>query len=246
MVAIKAIETIYNGYRFRSRLEARWAVFFDTLGIKYEYEKEGFELEGKRYLPDFWLPDLNIWIEIKGDKPTKEEEHKAGLLALYTRKRVYIFSGQIPMPPKDDYSFMEDGADVFFGYGGDEQHNWCECPTCHVIGIEYAGMADRLCDCHSNCKVYGFNSPRLITAYTAARQARFEHHDRAAKGNATNLEKLKELSVFFGIPLQNLIDDTPFHRPARTWATEDEEAEYAYHLSLQSDPYERAMYEQRA
>ena len=36
---IKAIETIYNGYRFRSRLEARWAVFFDEMGIKYEWQK---------------------------------------------------------------------------------------------------------------------------------------------------------------------------------------------------------------
>ena len=35
---IKAVQTEYNGYKFRSRLEARWAVFFDTLGIEYEYE----------------------------------------------------------------------------------------------------------------------------------------------------------------------------------------------------------------
>lgn len=51
---IKAIETEYNGYKFRSRLEARWAVFFDALGLDYEYEPEGFELEnGIKYLPDF-------------------------------------------------------------------------------------------------------------------------------------------------------------------------------------------------
>lgn len=37
---IKAIETVYNGYRFRSRLEARWAVFFDEMGVQYEYEAE--------------------------------------------------------------------------------------------------------------------------------------------------------------------------------------------------------------
>jgi hypothetical protein len=41
---IKAIETRYKGYRFRSRLEARWAVFFDALGVEWEYEKEGFDL----------------------------------------------------------------------------------------------------------------------------------------------------------------------------------------------------------
>jgi hypothetical protein len=53
---VKAIETAYKGYRFRSRLEARWAVFFDALGIVWEYEKEGFELPSGRYLPDFWIP----------------------------------------------------------------------------------------------------------------------------------------------------------------------------------------------
>lgn len=64
---IKAIETIYNGYRFRSRLEARWAVFFDELNIKYEYEPEGFMLsDGTRYLPDFYLSDFGYYVEVKG------------------------------------------------------------------------------------------------------------------------------------------------------------------------------------
>ena len=67
MSKIKAIETLYNGYRFRSRLEARWAVFFDAAGVKYEYEPEGFDLgDGIYYLPDFYLPDLNYYAEVKG------------------------------------------------------------------------------------------------------------------------------------------------------------------------------------
>ena len=33
---IKAIETEYDGHRFRSRLEARWAVFFNAVGLTYE------------------------------------------------------------------------------------------------------------------------------------------------------------------------------------------------------------------
>lgn len=70
---IKAIETAYAGCRFRSRTEARWAVFFDALGLTWEYEKEGFELPSGRYLPDFWLPDLGGWIEVKGTWPTSAE-----------------------------------------------------------------------------------------------------------------------------------------------------------------------------
>ena len=74
---MKAIETIYNGYRFRSRLEARWAVFFDEMGIKYEYEPEGFELsDGTRYLPDFYLPELKCYVEIKHSEAIKVSREK--------------------------------------------------------------------------------------------------------------------------------------------------------------------------
>jgi hypothetical protein len=74
---IPAIETSYNGYKFRSRLEARWARFFDVLGVKYEYEPEGFDLSkiphigeyldpsDTWYLPDFWLPRQGCYMEIK-------------------------------------------------------------------------------------------------------------------------------------------------------------------------------------
>lgn len=82
---IKPIETIYNGYRFRSRLEARWAVFFDAIGQEYEYEPEGFELsDGTMYLPDFYLEGVrgrgtsNIYIEIKGNLDS-ESLHKIDL-----------------------------------------------------------------------------------------------------------------------------------------------------------------------
>ena len=65
---IKPIETCYNGYRFWSRLEARWAVFFDTGNIKYEYEPEGYKLDNEsKYLPDFYLPSLDIHVEVKRD-----------------------------------------------------------------------------------------------------------------------------------------------------------------------------------
>src|ERR1039457_3106365 len=68
-MTIEAIETDYAGYRFRSRLEARWAVFFRHLGIRWDYEPQGYRVgPAKRpYLPDFWLPDLGTWVEVKGD-----------------------------------------------------------------------------------------------------------------------------------------------------------------------------------
>lgn len=79
---LKAIPTRFDGYVFRSRLEARWAVFFKALGVPYEYEPEGFELsDGTHYLPDFWLPTLRMWAEVKPAPFTDEEDRKARLLA---------------------------------------------------------------------------------------------------------------------------------------------------------------------
>jgi hypothetical protein len=69
MAIIRAIETHYDGYKFRSRLEARWAVFFNKVNIEWEYEPQGLELKtpaGRiRYLPDFWL-GTGQWAEVKG------------------------------------------------------------------------------------------------------------------------------------------------------------------------------------
>ena len=63
---IKPILTDYGDYRFRSRLEARWALFFDRVGIAWDYEPEGFSLPvNGRYLPDFWLPESACYVEIK-------------------------------------------------------------------------------------------------------------------------------------------------------------------------------------
>lgn len=75
---IKAIPTYYKGVNFRSRLEARWAVIFDRLGIDWRYETEGYDIEideglSIRYLPDFVLcggsvrcPDP-LFVEVKGN-----------------------------------------------------------------------------------------------------------------------------------------------------------------------------------
>jgi|GEM_PF-949965 len=77
-----AIETHYNGRAFRSRIEARWAVVFDALGIRWHYEHEGYDLAGLRYLPDFWLPDMHVFVEIKGDTPSENDLEKCKRLAV--------------------------------------------------------------------------------------------------------------------------------------------------------------------
>lgn len=94
---IRAIQTTYKGYRFRSRLEARWAVFFDTLGIRWEYEPEGFELpDGRRYLPDFRFGMRDDSPECYGEvKPLQafESAPKAQEFAWGKRCTVYGLDG---------------------------------------------------------------------------------------------------------------------------------------------------------
>ena len=101
-MTIKAIDTHYAGYKFRSRLEARWGVCFDALGVAWEYEPEGFELpNGDWYLPDFWLPlephgdytVAGLWVEIKPTMPAAKEVEKMKLLAMATGHHGAILSG---------------------------------------------------------------------------------------------------------------------------------------------------------
>lgn len=190
---IKAIETIYNGYKFRSRLEARWAVFFDSLGVQWEYEKEGYRFsDGTQYLPDFWLPGLKYWIEIKGQYPTEVEINKINRLHTGTGRDSFILYGNIPSSREiyeyisDDYFQMREvieGMLPQYGCIGAMQeyglmHFVWSCCRYHDdnLALRSDDFGGGWC-----CKGYGaarVDDPRLIAAYTAARQVRFEHGER--------------------------------------------------------------------
>lgn len=102
MSQIKAVQTEYKGYKFRSRLEARWAVFFDAAGIKWEYEPQGFECkDGTKYLPDFYLPEERMWCEVKPNNPERAKEFEkvfACIKECSEIERLLI----LPEIPKDD------------------------------------------------------------------------------------------------------------------------------------------------
>lgn len=194
---MKAIETRYNGYRFRSRLEARWAVFFDTLEIPYVYEPEGFELdEAGRYLPDFFLPEENCWIEIKPTYPTDKELDKAYHLAKHTRTNVYVYFGNIGKPKTKDIPFTNevkliDGSAAYeFAINIKEeketqvflepriwawQENVSDGRICiwplHIIN-PLSGV-QRMIGIH-DIPDWNEKTPKLLSAYDKARQARFE------------------------------------------------------------------------
>lgn len=64
---IRAVPLTYRGITFRSSLEADWAATLDELGIYWQYEPIALQLpSGQQYLPDFHLPAINTWAEVKG------------------------------------------------------------------------------------------------------------------------------------------------------------------------------------
>lgn len=96
---IKAIETRYRGRLFRSRIEARWAVFFESLLLPWIYEPEGYPLPSRNYLPDFELPRQKVLVEIKPGSFDGGVKHLSELAA-ETKMRVLLLRGDIPSERK--------------------------------------------------------------------------------------------------------------------------------------------------
>ncbi len=137
MREVEAIETSHNGVTYRSRTEARWAVFFEVLELSFEYERTRVTLStGQTYLPDFYLPQLAAWFEIKPDNDAvvTEEASKARRLAAdKPGQRVWLAIGgpsvdagnvltleqwseqnsieEILATPENRYRFLEDRRD---------------------------------------------------------------------------------------------------------------------------------------
>lgn len=181
----KAIETRYKGYRFRSRLEARWAVFMDSLGIRWEYEREGFDLGGVGYLPDFWLPELRMWVEVKAEKPSfnGEEWKKADLLVDYQGWPVCIFFG-VPELDHGGIGIRDDSSDSGGGRGYDDPICWVRCRSCGqftvTLGDDRHDVVDkdwgiwRESACCNHEQNWEYFNILLKEAVESARGARFE------------------------------------------------------------------------
>lgn len=151
---MKAIDTRYNGRTYRSRLEARWAVFLDALGVRFQYEPEGFRFsDGTMYLPDFWLPDHNCWVETKAVEPSERELRKIKLLASEGGFNVWVFIGQ-PDPATLPKMLLIAGERFNDGF---------------VEEYEDARFWD----------VFGFEDYDVAQALESAASMRFEHSDRA-------------------------------------------------------------------
>ena len=183
-MTIKAIETKYAGCRFRSRLEARWAVFFNAMGIAWEYEPEGFVVNERPYLPDFFLPESGTWVEVKGHANSLDA-NLLGFAVWVLPHRVpdslapnVLLLGPIPQirPGAVELGWVGMGKTAAFWYGF---AGYPKTKQLRMMGWDSApaGLEPR---------AYGRKGgptpehARCLRAYGIARSARFEHGERPA------------------------------------------------------------------
>jgi len=170
------IPTKYQGVEFRSRLEARWAVFLTNAKIRWEYEFEGFKLPTAMYVPDFWLPELKTWLEIKPVEPvpSSREMLLCEELCAATGSRVLLAFGSpalVDMAIGSMYCWgIGDDGEVYF----DTHYAFCECSECGALGVEFEGRGDRVCrDCTEGDRGHTAYLERFQRAVMEAKCARF-------------------------------------------------------------------------
>jgi hypothetical protein len=185
-VTIRAIETRYAGHRFRSRLEARWAIFFDTLEMLWEYEPQGYVLNGTPYLPDFklHLPDgRTVFAEVKDAEVSEHHGEHVDLCRVLAREssspvlllagppgglkaRFRMYHQFTPDLPPDSFTaafFQEHGAKLVTA----DAYWFQQAVVNEGTGVFEFPFTDRRA-----VKAFGM---RLVEAVNAARSARFEH-----------------------------------------------------------------------
>jgi hypothetical protein len=183
---IKPIETYYNGYRFRSRLEARVAIFLDCLNMEYLYEPEGIEFpDGTMYLPDFYLPESKTFLEVKGIM-ADQDLRKIKMLAKQSDKYVAIIYPDFSFQASD---MWEDGGSItskgeswliqcleckkysFMGNGA----SW-GCRSCGYYDGD-SGFIVEMAGDWTDCSQSYTERPHgeVKAAIETAKQARFEH-----------------------------------------------------------------------
>lgn len=195
MSEIKPIPTEYNGYRFRSRLEARWAVFFDALGVEYEYEPEGFCFDGITYLPDFLIHDVegihayewrhDIYVEVKGEPDQRSADKVYWFSGDPYEENIPIWVvGNIPNP----HDYVNDMSEQRYKRCHETRgiRNHCSLcindfgtldgDSCFEFSLDYTDhLIFRGADSSYG---YGAWSDKISNAFLAARQARFEHGEK--------------------------------------------------------------------
>jgi len=180
-MAITAIQTRYDGCLFRSRLEARWAVFFNEVGLKWHYEVEGFRIDTASgryyYLPDFWL-ECGQWVEVKGILNMESIERLcaiASALAACGSGNDVVVLGEVPRARSILWPVQLHFHDRLWAVAWDPDSPGCPLQRPRVAVEPTEFMAERL------ISGFPFGFPSWAEdALEAARMARFEWGESGA------------------------------------------------------------------
>jgi hypothetical protein len=135
----------FDGTYFRSKLECRWAAFLRELGVRYLYEPETFDTAFGRYTPDFWLPDFDVFVEIKPITNWCDFDKYQAFVEAH-RKAFMVATGK---PRRNDYAIRF--------YTSDSRHT--------LEGAKFAEskqQRETLCVIDANARGYRFTAENIV------------------------------------------------------------------------------------
>lgn len=184
-MASRGIPTWHADVWFRSRAEAKWALFFDELGIKWHYEIQGFATDGECYLPDFTVFGAlgTTWLEIKaawGSDPEGEGKFRR-------------FAAQRPQPSRAALIGGLPGDCQILVIGGDESaqdplspweadnYEWRPCPSGQHFDLAWPGrFRGKFAEDGCEDDFGGDGENKIRRAAAVAKTARFTAHPESA------------------------------------------------------------------
>lgn len=82
---------IYKNHTLRSSWEYILAYWLDLSNIKWKYEQTTFDLGDTTYTPDFYLPEFDCYIEVKGWWRENSKQKFKRFLQKYNKIAIHIF-----------------------------------------------------------------------------------------------------------------------------------------------------------
>lgn len=211
--ARSGIPTTYRYSNMRSRLEARWAAFFDLVGWSWVYEP--FDADG--YIPDFLIEGKHpLLVEVGNCITQAEYEAKAGKAteAATSLGHDILIVGVSPIPligssngrpPAGWMGEFVNGEEPFFAWGSGEWHS-CHPDQYHILedgewrATWMETPEDHLCSTRCHTQPCGRIAVHHGWSYFASRPC--GHHDGDLHLGGIDTEGLRDLWAQAGNQVQ--------------------------------------------